>query len=68
MLVGEPRTDNDPGGLIVGGLDLGGRTISAVARAGRQRDPNIALILRTLRAITDQALPDASAEPLGVAS
>ncbi|GJJ21887.1 LysR family transcriptional regulator [Mycolicibacterium mageritense] len=55
-------------GLIVGGLDLGGRTISAVVRAGRQRDPNIALILRTLRAIADQALPEAPSEPLGVAS
>ena len=43
--------------LIVPGVDLGGRTISAVVRAGRQRDPNIALLLRTLRAIADEALP-----------
>lgn len=45
-------------GLIVGGLDLGGRTISAVVRAGRQRDPNIALIMRTLHAIAEDALPE----------
>jgi DNA-binding transcriptional LysR family regulator len=44
-------------GLIVGDLDLGGRAVSAVVRAGRQRDPNIALVLRTLRAIAAEALP-----------
>ncbi|MCV7289445.1 LysR family transcriptional regulator [Mycolicibacterium wolinskyi] len=55
-------------GLIVPGLDLGGRTISAVVRAGRQRDPNISLILRTLRAIADEALPVQSDEALSVAS
>lgn len=55
-------------GLIVPGLDLGGRTISAVVRAGRQRDPNISLILRTLRAIADEALPAHSDEALSVAS
>ncbi|OBB10466.1 LysR family transcriptional regulator [Mycolicibacterium setense] len=55
-------------GLIVPGLQLGGRTISAVVRAGRQRDPNIALMLRTLRAIAADALPDRSAEALSVAS
>ncbi|CDO30196.1 LysR family transcriptional regulator [Mycolicibacterium porcinum] len=54
--------------LIVGGIELGGRAISAVVRAGRQRDPNIALILRTLRSIADQALPDQPSESLGVAS
>ncbi|OMC03607.1 LysR family transcriptional regulator [Mycobacterium sp. NS-7484] len=54
--------------LLVPGLDLGGRAISAVVRAGRQRDPNIDLVLRTLRAIADQALPTPPAEPLGVAS
>ncbi|KWX22892.1 LysR family transcriptional regulator [Mycolicibacterium wolinskyi] len=54
--------------LIVPGLDLGGRTISAVVRAGRQRDPNISLILRTLRAIADEALPVQSDEALSVAS
>ncbi|OBB96737.1 LysR family transcriptional regulator [Mycolicibacterium peregrinum] len=55
-------------GLLVDDLTLGGRTISAVVRAGRQRDPNIALILRTLRTIAEQALPGHSTEPLGVAS
>lgn len=55
-------------GLIVGGLDLGSRAISAVVRAGRQRDPNIGLILRTLRTIADRALPTQSSESLGVAS
>lgn len=50
--------------LIVPGLDLGGRAIAAVVRAGRQRDPNIGLVLRTLQTIAAQALP----EPLGVAS
>ncbi|CQD25300.1 LysR family transcriptional regulator [Mycolicibacterium conceptionense] len=55
-------------GLIVGGLQLGGRAISAVVRAGRQRDPNIALILDALRTIAERALPPHSAEPLGVAS
>lgn len=55
-------------GLIVDGLMLGGRTISAVVRAGRQRDPNIALILRTLRAIAAEALPGQPSASLGVAS
>ena len=36
---------------------VGGRAISAVVRAGRQRDPNIALVLRTLREIATDALP-----------
>ncbi|MCA4726774.1 LysR family transcriptional regulator [Mycolicibacterium fortuitum] len=55
-------------GLIVEGLALGGRTISAVVRVGRQRDPNISLILRTLQAIADRALTGQSTESLGVAS
>ncbi|MDF3336373.1 LysR family transcriptional regulator [Mycolicibacterium septicum] len=54
--------------LLVGGIELGGRAISAVVRAGRQRDPNIALILRILRAIADEALPGQPSESLGVAS
>jgi DNA-binding transcriptional LysR family regulator len=54
--------------LIVPDMKLGGRTISAVVRAGRQRDPNIALILRTLRAIAAETLPAARTEHLGVAS
>ncbi|MFN3007458.1 LysR family transcriptional regulator [Mycolicibacterium wolinskyi] len=55
-------------GLILPGLDLGGRTVSAVVRAGRQRDPNIALILRTLRTIADEAMHAQSDEALSVAS
>jgi DNA-binding transcriptional LysR family regulator len=52
-------------GLIVPGIDVGGRTISVAVRAGRQGDPNIALILSTLRAIAAEALP---AEEFSVAS
>jgi DNA-binding transcriptional LysR family regulator len=54
--------------LIVPDIELGGRTISAVVRDGRQRDPNIALILRTLRTIAADALPTPSVEELSVAS
>lgn len=54
--------------LIVPGLELGGRTISAVVRAGRQRDPNIALVMRTLHAIAAEALPDLADAELSVAS
>jgi DNA-binding transcriptional LysR family regulator len=55
--------------LIVPGVKLGGRTISAVVRAGRQRDPNIALILRTLRTIATEALPEQiGSDELSVAS
>jgi DNA-binding transcriptional LysR family regulator len=43
--------------LIVDDMALGGRAISAVVREGRQRDPNIALIMCTLRAIAADALP-----------
>jgi DNA-binding transcriptional LysR family regulator len=53
--------------LIVPGLELGGRTISAVVRAGRQRDPNIALVMRTLRSIAAEALPAADDKVLNVA-
>jgi DNA-binding transcriptional LysR family regulator len=55
-------------GLIVPDVKLGGRTISAVIRAGRQRDPNIALVLRTLRAVAADALPSLSVKELSVAS
>ncbi|MBU9764756.1 LysR family transcriptional regulator [Mycobacterium sp. TNTM28] len=55
-------------GLIVEGLTLGGRTVSAVVRAGRQRDPNIAVILHSLQVIADQALDGKSTAPLDVAS
>lgn len=54
--------------LIVPDLELGGRTISVVVREGRQRDPNIALVLRTLRAIAADALPVDREEDLSVAS
>ncbi len=55
-------------GLIVPDMEVGGRTISAVVRSGRQRDPNIALILRTLHTVAADALPAAAPEELGVAS
>ncbi|MDV3124980.1 LysR family transcriptional regulator [Mycobacterium sp. 21AC1] len=54
--------------MIVPDLSLGGRTVSAVIRAGRQRDPNIALILRTLREIAAAALPERPTDSLRVAS
>ncbi|MGU3502131.1 LysR family transcriptional regulator [Mycobacterium sp. C31M] len=54
--------------LIVPGLELGGRTISAVVRTGRQRDPNIALVLRLLRSISADAMTDPAEEALSVAS
>jgi DNA-binding transcriptional LysR family regulator len=50
--------------LIVPGLELGGRSISAVVRSGRQRDPNIAMVLRTLRSIAADALAESVAEDL----
>lgn len=52
--------------LVVPGLALGGRTISAVVRAGRQRDPNIAVILRALHAVADSA--HLTAPPAALAS
>ena len=55
-------------GLIVPDLDLGGRTLSAVVREGRQRDPNIALILHTLRAVAAETLQSMTAGDLSVAS
>jgi DNA-binding transcriptional LysR family regulator len=55
-------------GLVVEGVDLGGRTINAVVRAGRRNDPNVAVVLRTLHAIASEALPAGSGEPLSVAS
>jgi DNA-binding transcriptional LysR family regulator len=65
-----PRLSVPPrlSGLIVPDVDVGGRTISAVMREGRQRDPNIALILRTLRTIAAEALPALTADELSVAS
>ncbi len=54
--------------LIVPGIKVGGRTISGVVRAGRQRDPNIALILRTLHTIAAEAEQQLNPEHLDVAS
>ncbi|WP_319446388.1 MULTISPECIES: LysR family transcriptional regulator [unclassified Mycobacterium] len=54
--------------LIVPDIEFGGRTISAVVREGRQRDPNIALIVRTLRNIAAAALPSSTTKELSVAS
>lgn len=64
-----PRLSIPPGlsGLIVPDVDLGGRTISAAVRAGRQRDPNVALVLRTLQTIAKE-MTTAVAADLGVAS
>lgn len=59
-----PRLD----GLVVDGIELGGRTISAVVRSGRHSDPNVALVLRTLRDIAAAVVPVAGAEPLSAAS
>ncbi|WP_432842449.1 LysR family transcriptional regulator [Dactylosporangium sp. CA-092794] len=58
-------------GLIVDdlpGTDLGGRTVSAVVREGRQRDPNIALVTRALRTIAADALRALRGTRLGLAS
>jgi len=54
--------------LIVPDLEFGHRTISAVVRSGRQRDPNLALIMRTLRAIAAEALPVPPTNEYSVAS
>lgn len=49
--------------LIVEGVDFGIRTISAIVREGRRRDPNIGRVIRELHAIVADSRP----EPLGVA-
>jgi DNA-binding transcriptional LysR family regulator len=54
--------------LIVPDLEFGGRTISAVVRAGRQRDPNLSLIMRTLRTIAAESVPATAAKEFSVAS
>ncbi|MET0453719.1 MAG: LysR family transcriptional regulator [Mycobacterium sp.] len=54
--------------LIVPDVALGGRTISAVVREGRQRDPNLTVIMRTLRSIAAEAVPDTAAKEFSVAS
>ncbi|VCT89619.1 HTH-type transcriptional regulator GltC [Mycolicibacterium hassiacum DSM 44199] len=48
--------------LVVPDLQLDSRTISAVLRPGRRRDPNIALALRALREVAAAALPDRPAQ------
>lgn len=55
-------------GLIVDGLELGGRTVSALVREGRQRDPNIASILRALRTIAEETAPVVRGNRLGIAA
>jgi DNA-binding transcriptional LysR family regulator len=42
--------------LVVEDIPIGHRTISSVVRTSRKSDPNIALVLRSLRAIADQSL------------
>ncbi|MDO3635936.1 LysR family transcriptional regulator [Mycolicibacterium arseniciresistens] len=54
--------------LVVADLDLGGRTISAVVRNGRQYDPNVSAVLRALRSVAAAALPSAAPAELGAAS
>jgi DNA-binding transcriptional LysR family regulator len=54
--------------LIVPDLEFGGRTISAVVRAGRQRDPNLSLIMRTLRTIAAESVSATAAKEFSVAS
>lgn len=49
--------------LIVEGVDFGIRTISAIVREGRRRDPNIRRVIRELHAIVADSRP----EPLDVA-
>jgi DNA-binding transcriptional LysR family regulator len=53
--------------LIVDGPALGTRAISAVVREGRQRDPNLALIMCTLRGIAADALPIVRSHQLDMA-
>ncbi|MCZ8379945.1 LysR substrate-binding domain-containing protein [Mycobacterium sp. CPCC 205372] len=54
--------------LVVADLDLGGRTISAVVRNGRQYDPNVSAVLRALRSIAAAALAGVDPAELGAAS
>jgi DNA-binding transcriptional LysR family regulator len=44
-------------GLIVESLDFGVRTISAVVREGRRRDPNIRRVIRELHVIVADSIP-----------
>lgn len=55
-------------GLIVDGVDLGGRQVEAVVREGRQRDPDIALVLRTLHAVAARTGSSAEGDRLDAAS
>jgi DNA-binding transcriptional LysR family regulator len=54
-------------GLIVDGLDLGSRQLDVVVREGRQRDPNIKVVLRELREIVGEKWSEISPAPRGVA-
>jgi DNA-binding transcriptional LysR family regulator len=54
-------------GLIVDDVDFGVRLISAVVREGRQRDPNIRLVLRELHDIVADSWPAPQSRPLSVA-
>jgi DNA-binding transcriptional LysR family regulator len=44
--------------LIVQGIDLGVRTISAVVREGRRRDPNIRRVMLELHSIVEDSWPE----------
>ncbi len=50
--------------LIVPGVELGARKISAIVREGRRRDPNIRRVLRELHSIVEDSWPE---EQYGVA-
>ncbi|WP_261553632.1 LysR family transcriptional regulator [Frankia tisae] len=54
-------------GLIVEDIDFGVREISAVVREGRQRDPNIRLVLRELHKVVEETWPESGRTPLSVA-
>jgi hypothetical protein len=43
--------------LMIEDFDLGGRIISAFVREGRQRDPNIVLMIRALHAVVTENWP-----------
>jgi DNA-binding transcriptional LysR family regulator len=53
--------------LLVDDIDLGAREISAVVREGRQRDPNITLVVRELRKIVEEIWPESGQSSLTIA-
>ncbi|HEY1700621.1 MAG TPA: LysR family transcriptional regulator [Trebonia sp.] len=53
--------------LLVDGTDFGTREINVLVREGRQRDPNIKLVLRELRQIVEETWPGSVRTELTVA-